>query len=100
MGPRDVSILTHPSVTLSLTVPLDDLLDFLFPLPLFFSPAEMRVPRQSLSWWAIGLVVGCSGQVDPQLTGTWSTKSNKVFTGPVRRPDRALRDQMLNVSIR
>lgn len=24
-----------------------------------------------------------SAQFDPQLTGTWSTKSNKVFTGPV-----------------
>ena len=25
-----------------------------------------------------------AAQVDPKLTGTWSTKSNKVFTGPVR----------------
>ena len=24
-----------------------------------------------------------SAQGDPKLTGTWSTKSNKVFTGPV-----------------
>jgi len=25
-----------------------------------------------------------NAQIDPQLTGTWSTKSAKVFTGPVR----------------
>ena len=25
-----------------------------------------------------------AGAINPQLVGTWSTKSNKVFTGPVR----------------
>ena len=29
-----------------------------------------------------GLVV--TQTIDPQLTGTWSTKSNSTFTGPVR----------------
>ena len=29
----------------------------------------------------VSLVVA---QGDPKLTGTWSTKSHKVFTGPVR----------------
>lgn len=27
-----------------------------------------------------------TAQVDTQLTGTWTTKSRKVFTGPVRAP--------------
>ncbi|KAI9655873.1 MAG: Reversal of tor2 lethality [Trizodia sp. TS-e1964] len=28
------------------------------------------------------LIAGSAALIDPQLTGTWSTKSNKVFTGP------------------
>ena len=27
-----------------------------------------------------------AGPINPQLIGTWSTKSNKVFTGPVSSP--------------
>ena len=32
------------------------------------------------------LVSLVTAQVDTQLTGTWTTKSRKVFTGPVRAP--------------
>ncbi|KAI9888086.1 MAG: Reversal of tor2 lethality [Watsoniomyces obsoletus] len=42
----------------------------------------MRFSSPSLIWWAACLISGSAGQGDPQLTGTWSSKSNKVFTGP------------------
>jgi hypothetical protein len=31
----------------------------------------------------LALVGGTLGQYDPELVGTWSTKSKKVITGPV-----------------
>jgi hypothetical protein len=31
----------------------------------------------------LALVGGTFGQYDPNLVGTWSTKSKKVITGPV-----------------
>jgi hypothetical protein len=30
----------------------------------------------------LALVAAASAQVDPQLVGTWTTSSRKVFTGP------------------
>ena len=36
-----------------------------------------------------------AAQVDPQLTGTWTTKSRKVVTGPVRSMNLFLRRWML-----
>lgn len=37
----------------------------------------------SLLLGAAALVSLAVAQVDPELTGTWTTKSRKVFTGPV-----------------
>ena len=34
----------------------------------------------------VALVPFAAGQVDKQLTGTWTTKSRKVVTGPVSDP--------------
>lgn len=44
---------------------------------------------------AAATVVSAQGIADPQLTGTWTSKSNKTTTGPVCRETRnsAVRQQ-------
>ena len=45
----------------------------------------MFISVLSLLLGAVTLVSLVDAQVDPELTGTWTTKSRKVFTGPVGR---------------
>ena len=44
----------------------------------------MLLSLQSLLLGVATLTSVVTAQVDSQLTGTWTTKSRKVFTGPVR----------------
>jgi len=46
----------------------------------------MTWPLRSLLTLGAVLVSFVSAQVDPKLTGTWTTKSRKVVTGPVGTP--------------
>lgn len=44
----------------------------------------MLLPLKSLILGGATLASLVAAQIDTQLTGTWTTKSRKVFTGPVR----------------
>lgn len=44
----------------------------------------MLLTLESLLLGGSALASLVAAQVDTQLTGTWTTKSRKVFTGPVR----------------
>ncbi len=47
-------------------------------------PSLMILSLRSLLAAGVVLVPLIAAQADPQLTGTWTTKSRKVVTGPVR----------------
>ena len=63
---------------------LDELL--IFPYNILSDTASMVVLIQALLTIGAAVFLLAAGEVDPQLTGTWTTKSRKVVTGPVGAP--------------
>lgn len=51
----------------------------------------MLLTLRSLLFGGAAFASLATAQLDAQLTGTWTTKSRKVFTGPVRTPWQSFR---------
>ena len=95
-GPTNTGIRLTPQVATGLTVALIPLRkrEYQLPLSLCHHSATSLISQihhimpsmkfQSLLIAGACLASTASAQIDPQLVGTWSTKSSKVITGPVR----------------